>query len=279
MPIPPLQSPRSPRDDDHLAGRRGLIGGSRGWTSPSIHSTSAADSDAAFTADPVTSSLQSGDGRAFGAILNDVRDHAAQAAADLDLLGSAGDALARVQRLVGRLRDVAVVAMNVALQPPQRAALQKQVDLLLGEIDVASSDTEVDEDLLRGGSTVTATPAAPSERTLAPFRAIGTATLGLTDLGVRSADQALAATGALDLATTRLQRTGKQVAGATTRLQRTLEGLTSPAITVAGEPALRGGTAALTSAMLLRGHLLSNADQAIQAQADLDVRRARWLLD
>jgi hypothetical protein len=103
--------------------------------------------------------------------------------------------------------------------------------------------------------------------------------LGLSDLAVRSADQALAATGSLDLAATRLQRTGKQLGSATTRVQDALKALTSPSITAAGEPALDSETAAMTSAMLLRGYLLTSAEQAIQAQTDLDVPRARWLLD
>ena len=47
MPIPPLQPPRPSRDDDPLAGRRGLIGGSRGWTLPSVRTTAASEPDAA----------------------------------------------------------------------------------------------------------------------------------------------------------------------------------------------------------------------------------------
>jgi flagellin len=225
------------------------------------------------------SSRQAGEGRAFAAILNEARDQAAEVADDLDLLGAAGDGLARVQRLVGRLRDVAVVALDVTLQPAQRAAFQKQVDLLLGEIDVVATDTQVDQGLVRGGPLPPAGASGPASRQLTPFRAISTGMLGLSEVAVRSADQALAATGSLDLAATRLERTGRQLSGATARLQGVLKELTSPSTTAAGEPALASETAAISSAMLLRGHLLASAEQAVQAQADLDVPRARWLLD
>jgi hypothetical protein len=101
----------------------------------------------------------------------------------------------------------------------------------------------------------------------------------LSGLAVRSADQALAATGALDRATARLQRTGKALSTTTARLEGDLHGLTSPTTTAAGEPALESETAALGSALLLRQHLLTRSEQAAQAQAALDIPRARWLLD
>jgi flagellin len=279
VPISPLQPTHASRDDDPLAGRRGLIGGSREGTAPSITGGSSTEADAGPFSESTVPSRPSGDGHAFAAILNETRDQATQVADGLDQLSVAGDALTRVQRLVGRLRDVAVVALDVNLQPQQRATLQRQIDLLLDEIDVVAADTQVDDDLVRGSISPSARRPGAASAPLAPFRAIGTALLGLTGLGVRSADQALAAAGALDLATTRLQRTGKSLSTTTDRLQDVLNGLTNPATTAAGEPALDGETAALGSAILLRGHLLTSSDEAIQAQADLDVRRARWLLD
>jgi len=157
------------------------------------------------------------------------------------------------------------------------------VDLTLGEIDTAAGDTQIDERLLRGGQSSMSSraggPGGADTPQPAPFRAIGTAALGLTDLAVRSADQAVAATGALDLATSRLQRTGRAVNNASARLQGALRKLTNPSTTVAGDPALDGETTAFGSAIVVRGQMLANQSQAVQAQAELDVPRVRWLLD
>jgi flagellin-like hook-associated protein FlgL len=221
------------------------------------------------------------DGRIFAGPLNEARDLAAQLAGDLDQLDTAGDGLSRVQRLVGRLRDVAVVSLDGALQPAQRAALQRQVDLTLAEIDTVANGTQVEERLLPGIRTAGAGTAAPGpgDAQKVPFQAIGAAKLGLTDLAVRSADQAYVATGALDLATGRLQRHGRGLSAATARLQRAFDAVTNPRTTVAGDPALTGETNALGSTIILRGQLTGNPDQAVQAQTELDASRVRWLLD
>jgi hypothetical protein len=227
------------------------------------------------------SSLQSGEGRGVAALLNEARDQAGQIASELDQLGIASDGVTRVQRLVGRLRDMAVVGLDLNLQPPQRATIQRQVDALLDEIDLAANDIQVDDGLVHGGASSASSTGgvATDGPRLVPFRAISTAMLGLAGLAVRSADQALAATGALDRATARLQRTGKSLSTTTARLERDLQGLTNPSTTATGEPALEGETAALGSTLLLRRHLLTSSDQAVQVQAELDIPRARWLLD
>jgi flagellin-like hook-associated protein FlgL len=214
----------------------------------------------------------------YAAILGDARERAALIAGDLDQLDAADDGLTRVQRLVGRLRDAAVVGTDGTLQPVQRAALQRQVDLTLGDIDAAANGTRFDESLLRGGQT-TVNPDGTLSSQPAPYRTIGTAKLGISGLAVRSADQAAAATEALDLATWRLQRQGRLIGAATNRLQGALQGLTNPSTTVDGTPALDGETAAFSAMVALRGQLLGSQAQAVQAQADLDVPRVRWLLD
>jgi hypothetical protein len=228
--------------------------------------------------------LLADDGRGYAAILGDTREQAALIAGDLDQLEAAGDGLARVQRLVGRLRDATVVATDVTLQPAQRAALQRQVDLTLSDIDSIADGTQLDEALLRGGRSVSGGggsggPGAANGARPTPYRAIGTAKLGLARLAVRSADQAVAATEAVDMATSRLQRSGRTLATARTRLQDALKQLTNPSTTVAGEPALDGETSAFGSLVMLRGALLANQGQAVQAQTELEAPRVRWLLD
>jgi flagellin-like hook-associated protein FlgL len=224
------------------------------------------------------------DGHGYAAILGDTRERAALIAGDLDRLDEAGDGLARVRRLVGRLHDVAVVATDVRLQPAQRAALQRQVDLNLSAIDTIANDTQVDEALLRGGRSASGPDGASGAGGTAgsqsmPYRAIGTAKLGLAGLAVRSADQAVAASEALDRATSRLNRSGRALDNAAARLKDALQKLTNPSTTVAGEPALAGETSAFSSMVMLRSSLLANQGQAVQAQTDLEAPRVRWLLD
>src|SRR6185295_13185515 len=99
---------------------------------------------------------------------------------------------------------IAVVAVDRGLQPADRATLQRQVDQALGEIDTTSEQTILDEGLLRDGGPVMRPADGDASRQRVPFRAISTAMLGLTGLAVRSSDQALAAEGALDIASARL---------------------------------------------------------------------------
>jgi hypothetical protein len=80
------------------------------------------------------------------------------------------------------------------------------------------------------------------------------------------------------MASARLQRSAGQVDSALVRLQDRFTGLTSPVTTATGGPALMGETAALTSSMLVRRQLLSNPEQAMDAQTGLDVSRVRWLI-
>jgi flagellin len=228
----------------------------------------------AFPDDPLSPAILAEDGRGTVTILNEARDQATRVAGGLEQLQTAGAGLTRVQKLVGRLRDVAVVALDRGLHPADRAALQRQVDLVLTEIDTVADETMVDDGLLHEGAS------GGSGRTqLTPFRAIGTSTLGIAGLAVRSSDQALAAAGALDVATARLERSAGTLSSATSRLQDELHGLTSPMTTATGQTALGSTTAALSSTMMLRAQLAAHSQEAAQAQAGLEPSRVRWLLD
>jgi flagellin-like hook-associated protein FlgL len=242
------------------------------------------DTDAAFAAafsgDPLSPAMVAEDGRGTVTMLNEARDQATVAAENLERLEAAGAGLARVQQLVGRLRDVAVVAVDRGLQPADRAALQRQVDLALSEIDTVADETMVDDSLLhKGGSAASGSPADSGGERLAPFRAIGTGALGIAGLAVRSSDQAIAAAGALEVATARLERSAGALGRATARLHDALNGLIAPTTTATGERAIDSSTAAISTTMLLRAQLMGSPQEAIQAQAVLDVSRVRWLLD
>ena len=86
---------------------------------------------------------------------------------------------------------------------------------MLAEIDSVADETLLDERLLRDDAPVSKGDAAQ----LMLFRAIGTVTLGIAGLAVRSSDQAIAAAGALDVATTRLERAAGMLSAAAARLQ------------------------------------------------------------
>lgn len=236
------------------------------------------DSDAAFATAfpnaPLSPAVLAEDGRGAVTTLNEARDRAGRVAEDLIQLEAAGAGLARVQKLVGRLRDVAVVALDRGLHPADRATLQRQVDLVLTEIDTVADETLVDDGLLHDGAL-----SGSGEPQATPFRAIGTSTLGIAGLAVRSSDQAFAATGALDVATARLERSAGTLHSTTARLQDELRGITNPQTTATGQAALGSTTAALNSTMLLRSHLAANPQEATQVQAGLEPSRVRRLLD
>lgn len=273
VPVPSLP-PRSHRQHDALPGSRSSVSSTGGPAA----STSTGEPEsvlAAFPNTPRTPAILAEDGRGALTVLHGARGRAAWAAEGLEQLEAAGGGLARVQKLVGRLRDVAVVAVDRGLQPADRATLQRQVDLMLTEIDTIAEGTTLDENLLHRGSTIGASEG--TSRT--PFRALSTGTLGLAGLAVRSSDQALAASGALELAGRRLDRTAGTLSNATARLQDTLDGVIRPEKTATGETAIGSGTAALSATMLLRAQLASHPWEAAQAQGGLDVGRTRWLLD
>jgi hypothetical protein len=257
------------------------VGGSRGPTTRHIGNGPGAGPDAGLTDGADQPALLTDDGRGAVTILNEARNRALQVGNSLEQLAVTGAGLTRVQKLVERMRDVAVVAFDRSLEPAERARLQRQVDLALTEIDAISDDTPIDEQVLQGHvKTAGAVQHGQTSRSRpTPFRAIGTAALGLSDLAVRSSDQALAASGALDVATSRLQRRSESLGRATTRLEAELDGLTSPGTTATGDAALGNSTVALSSSMLLRRQLVSNPDRAVQSQAILDVARVMRLLD
>lgn len=231
------------------------------------------------TVQSLLSGLLSDDGRRAASTLNETRDEAGRLADGLSHLESAGDGLQQVQKLIGQLRDVAVVAVDRGLHPAERAALQRQVDEALGAIDTTAEQTTLDDGLLRDGGPILRPADGDGSQQRVPFRAISTAMLGLSGLAVRSSDQALAAEGALDIATARLQRSASTLDSATVRLQDSLTGLTSPVTTAAGGPALVGETAAQTASILTRRQLLSNPGQAATAQGGLETSRVRWLIE
>ena len=277
MPIPSLPS-RSSRDGEALSGRHRRLSTADGPAAPSAVGDADTAFAAAFSGDPLSPAILAEDGRGAVTILNEARTQAAVVAGGLEQLEAAGAGLTRVQQLVGRLRDVAVVAVDRGLQPADRASLQRQVDLALSEIDTVADETVVDDNLLLKGASAGASGASGGER-LAPFRALGTGTLGIAGLAVRSSDQALAAAGALEVATARLERSAGTLGSATVRLQDALNGLIGPTTTATGETAIGNGTAALSATMQLRAQLLGSPHEAAQAQAGLDVSRVTWLLD
>jgi hypothetical protein len=249
-----------------------------------IGATDAGDPGAAGVAGAAdTPAMLVDDGRAALTILNEARDQAVEIGESLDQLESASTGASGVEKLLGRLRDIVVVAAGRGLEPAQRAALQRGVNQTLDEIDALAEETLLDPDLLRSGVR-TVSSGVPVGQPGAnggpkPFRQIGTAALGLSELAVRSSDQALAASGSLDLATTRLERVTSSLQRAAARFEGDLAALTSPPVTSTGELALGNTTAAFGSTIALRSDLLANPGDAMRAQASLEVARVFRLLD
>ena len=220
------------------------------------------------------------DGRSALTALNEARNQAEQIGANLDQLETATKGAASVEKLLGRIQDIVVVAAGRDVEPAQRAVLQRQLDQTLADIDALAEGTLVRPDLLRlSVRTDVRSGQQGTDETPVPFKLIGSAALGLSDIAVRSSDQAIAAAGALDLAKSRLERTAGSLRRATARFEDDLAGLTSPPVTSTGELALGNTTAAFGSTISLRSDLLANPGDATRVQSGLDVSRVFRLLD
>jgi ElaB/YqjD/DUF883 family membrane-anchored ribosome-binding protein len=280
--VSPLPLYRSLQDDDALVGHRDGAGRRVGVYEaarpgdPVAWSGVSTEAGSLTRADVVSPAMQAEEGRGPIGALHEARDQAARIGVQLDGSEAAVAGLSQVQKLVARLNDMAVVGLGRGLPPGQRATLQRQVDQALHDIDTIASETLVDDSILRGRFVADATdePVPPT-----PFRSIGVAALGLDGLAVRSPDQALAATSALDLAASRLQRSARLLGSATDRLQDALIGLTSPPTTASGDPSLGNASTALGFSMLLRNQVLGSPDLSLLAQGSLDTARVGWLLD
>jgi hypothetical protein len=272
--IPSLPSRPSPQVDP-VTGRRDGVNGASGSGASAIKSDADVAFAAAFPNDVLSPAVLAEDGRTPVSLLHDARDQAARIGGSLEQIAGASDGVAQVQMLVGQLRDVAVVSLDWALAPADRAMLQRQVDRALAEIDAVAERTLLDDRLLYRGTTALGT----EEREPPPFRVLGTATLGIAGLAVRSTDQAFAASGALDVAAARLERTASTLTGAATRLQGMLNGLTRPTTTATGDLAIGSSAGALNATVAINAQILSSPQEAIEAQGLPDVDRVKWLLD
>jgi len=269
-----------PRDADVLAGRGARSGGTNDAATRlnEPDSPSGTDRDSHLASEPAL--LETSSARAASALLRQAGEAAEHLSASLEQIAGARSALGDVQKLVEQLRDVAVVSLDRSLQPMDRVALQRQVDRALSAIDTLAESTRLDTRIpglkAIGGTgadrdvDATAEPAAVS--------AIGTETLGIGGLDVRSADDALGTMHALDQGVRRLSVTAASLDGATARVEGMLAQLTSPATTVSGEVALQGTTAALSAAMLTSDQLRARPKNATAAQEAPSVARVRRLL-
>lgn len=289
MPVSPLPFSRSPQDDGAFVRRRtGPVGAER--TGSTERTAGPGEAGAPLGADDTPlgaggvplgpdgagPALLAEEGRGPVGLLHEAREQAARIGRQLEQVQAASTGLAEAQALVARLGDMAVIGLDRDLAPRERAILQRRADQVLQTIDDLAAATLVDDRLPRGRFVPDAAGDGPPPE---PFSAIGTAALGLDGLALRSPDQALAASSALDLANARLQHQARLLAGATDRLNDALIGLTSPTTTATGEPALGSPSTLLGASMLLRNRLIGNPDASIQAQAGLDPTRVGRLLD
>jgi hypothetical protein len=264
-----------PRDADSLTGRGDLSRGTDDAVQRASRAGAAPLTDLAGADPAVDGPATAGfwGSRVASASLRQSRIDAEQAAANLDQIDGARTALRGVQKRVEQLRDVAVVGLSQSLPPMGRVTLQRQVDRTLGEIDTLASTTSLDAQAL-------GLPGAPATaRGSAGFPAIGMSALGITDLGVRSPDEAFGTMRLLDRALTRLGATRISLDGATARFERQLTDLTHPPRTASGDAALAGSTAALTSAVRTSEQLRTRSGEAQSAQTVPSAARVRSLLE
>jgi flagellin-like hook-associated protein FlgL len=279
MSVPPIRRLFLSDNADVLTGRGARSGGTNDAATRlnEPDSPSVTDRDAHLASEPAL--LETSSARAASALLRQAGEAAEHLSASLEQIAGARSALGDVQKLVEQLRDVAVVSLDRSLQPMDRVALQRQVDRALSAIDTLAESTRLDT-RIRGLKAIGGTGADRDvDATAEPaFSAIGTETLGIDRLDVRSADDALGAMHALDQGVRRLSVTAASLDGATARVEGMLAQLTSPATTVSGEVAIQGTTAALSAAMLTSDQLRARPKDAMAAQEAPSAARVRRLL-
>ncbi|MCC6178162.1 MAG: hypothetical protein IT305_22900 [Chloroflexi bacterium] len=189
------------------------------------------------------------------------------------LLQEARAGVASTRSIVQHLRDVAVLAEDRTLSAADRVTLQQQVDRALADLDETADTTSFDVRLLANGA-----PADGVELPSAhPFSEVGSADLGLTDLSVRTPDEAFAATHALDLAFLRVHDLASSLDTRAGQFDGALAEALSRSALAAGS-AIGSAEAAREAVALARQALTTRGEQAPLTHGRLDPARVQRLL-
>jgi flagellin len=194
----------------------------------------------------------------------------------VSLVQVADGALAGVNDMLQRMRDLAVQAANGTLTDTQRANLDQEAQSLLAEINRVSSDTEFNGLKILSGSVSTAACAvtlqigADGGQTIAfTVATMDTSTLGVNGLAVSTAASASAAIASIDAAITTVNQARANMGAIQNRLEQTISRLNLTAENLqAAESRIRDADMAAEMISFTKSQILQQSGTAMLAQAN-----------
>jgi flagellin len=194
----------------------------------------------------------------------------------VSLVQVADGALAGVNDMLQRMRDLAVQAANGTLTDQQRANLDAEVQTLLSEVDRASSDTEFNGLKILSGSVSSAASAitlqvgAEAAQSIAfTIATMNTTQLGVSGIAISTANSASAAIASIDSAIRSVNSARANMGAIQNRLEQTISrlNLTSENLQAA-ESRIRDADMAQEMINLTRRQILEQSGTAMLAQAN-----------
>ena len=194
----------------------------------------------------------------------------------VSLVQVADGALAGVNDMLQRIRDLAVQAANGTLTDQQRGNLDSEVQALLAEINRVSSDTEFNGLRLLSGSLSTAACAVTLQIGAEAGQAIAftigtmnTSALGVSGIAISTANGAAAAIASIDAAIRTVNTTRADMGAVQNRLEQTINRLRLTAENLqAAESRIRDADMAAEMIALTKRQILEQSGTAMLAQAN-----------
>ncbi len=194
----------------------------------------------------------------------------------VSLVQVADGALAGVNDMLQRMRELAVEAANGTYTDSQRSNIDREVQSLLAEIGRVASDTEFNGIQILSGSVSTAASAvtlqvgADSGQTIAfTIGTMSTTQLGIAGLAISTAASASAAIASLDAAIRTVNTTRSDVGAIQNRLEQTISRLNlTSENTQAAESRIRDADMASEMIEYTKRQILAQSGTAMLAQAN-----------
>ncbi|HWH15737.1 MAG TPA: flagellin [Miltoncostaeaceae bacterium] len=194
----------------------------------------------------------------------------------VSLVQVADGALAGVNDMLQRMRDLAVQAANGTLTDQQRGNLNSEVQALLAEVNRVSSDTDFNGLKILSGSVssaacaVTLQVGAESAQSIAfTIATMNTTQLGVSGIAVSTAVSASAAIASIDAAIRSVNTTRADMGAIQNRLEQTINRLRLTAENLqAAESRIRDADMASEMIELTKRQILEQSGTAMLAQAN-----------
>ncbi|MCB0874139.1 MAG: flagellin FliC [Actinobacteria bacterium] len=194
----------------------------------------------------------------------------------VSLVQVADGALAGVNDMLQRMRDLAVQAANGTLTDSQRSNLDSELQALMQEVNRVSTDTEFNGIKILSGSVATAASAvtlqvgANANQSIAfTIPTMDTSQLGVSGIAVSTALSASAAIASIDSAITIVNQTRADMGAVQNRLEQTISRLNLVAENLqAAESRIRDADMAEEMIKLTKSQILQQSGTAMLAQAN-----------